>query len=757
MIYIITPCTRTYNLQKMSATIPADCKWVIVYDSKIKNKVEMENAINLYSPYTGAFGNPNRNFAIESIKDQLKDEDWLYILDDDNVIHSDWYDEVSKYLDSHSMLHWNQDFPNNTLRATAPDIPQKNTVDTAQYMVKWGAVKHIRYQEIYEADGIYAEDCFNAARGSFKIDKSLCYYNYLRANKVGNRLWAKICMITMFKNEAANIRRMLDSCTPYIDYWVIQDNGSTDGTPEIVKQWAEETGIPGVLYQVEQGWVNFGWNRDHLLQTTLKLDHACDWIMKMDCDETLEVDEDYDWKEFFQLKDAHSFHVTATTGGLVYFRAWIWNAKYPWKFNHDPAHETISLEMDGIGENFQRVNLPKSFRMRAGQSKGESYTVPTKYVTDSLKLEEKLIREGTMLTDLYHFWYIGKSYEDCYRGNFFPLKEIHQSEYAKRCIFYFNEVVCCTHPNFRETGKAHHIDEMAYYAMCGIGNAYRFLKEYDKAIESYKRADAFCPRRNDHLLYLAEIHWEMRDFNGMLQYTSQMMKPERTCPFPEFYFLINAAMYHDGGTYVKYLHDIALENINKNHNGTILKVGTNHRKRIFVIDNFYENPDAVREFALSIPYKADNDWYKGNRSETSYLTPHIKRSFEDIMGIKIREWETHGMNGRFQYCTPQDLLVYHYDNQTWAGMVYLTPDAPFDCGTSLYAHKKTRLRHADDPGADQCFTGGFYDSTQFELVDTVGNVYNRLVLFDARCFHAASKYFGTDIKNSRLFHLFFFD
>lgn len=565
---------------------------------------------------------------------------------------------------------------------------------------------------------------------------------------------AKICMISMFKNEAKNIRKMLDSVAPYIKYWVLQDNGSTDGTTDIVKQWAAETNIPGYLYKVEEGWVNFGWNRDHLLQTALKRDHGCDWIMKMDCDETLEVAEDFDWSIFEDTKP-QSFHVTSIAPGLIYYRAWIWNAKLPWKFNHDPAHETISLEMDGIGENFVRTSLPKSFKMIGGVSHGESYSVPTKYVTDALKLEEKLIREGTMLTDLYHFWYIGKSYEDCYRGNFFPLKEVHQEEYARRCIFYFNSVVNHTH-NFNETKKAAHIDEMAYYAICAIGNAYRFLKDYDKAIWHYEKSEQFAVVRNDHHIYLAEVYAELGEWDKMHKHTSFMMQPERTNPFPTYHFLINTNMYYDTGEYPKHLHNIATQNLNKEKPVWRLNTKSAQRKRIFVVDNFYADPYAVRNFALQQNFEGDIDWYKGKRTKTKFLTSEIKKSFEELMGIKIQKWD-HGMNGSLQYCTPEDLLVYHYDSQTWAGAIYLTPDAPFDTGTSLFAHKKTRIRHMDEPGADQCFAGGFYDSTQFELVDTIGNVFNRLVIWDARSFHAANKYFGTNLHDSRLFHLFFFD
>ena len=47
----------------------------------------------------------------------------------------------------------------------------------------------------------------------------------------------KIAMITMFKNESSVILRMLESCYKYIDYYVMQDNGSTDGTQELVKEF----------------------------------------------------------------------------------------------------------------------------------------------------------------------------------------------------------------------------------------------------------------------------------------------------------------------------------------------------------------------------------------------------------------------------------------------------------------------------------------------------------------------------------------
>ena len=180
-------------------------------------------------------------------------------------------------------------------------------------------------------------------------------------------------------------------------------------------------------------------------------------------------------------------------------------------------------------------------------------------------------------------------------------------------------------------------------------------------------------------------------------------------------------------------------------------------KTVWVVDNFYSDPYAVREYALKQEFKPEIEYFKGSRTIEQYFVPGTKEAFERIMGIKIREWESHGMCGRFQYCTAQDPLVYHNDGQTWAAMIYLNPDAPYCTGTSLYASKNGARRTSDPQYSDEVYAGGFYDETKFELVDSIGNVFNRLFIFDAQNIHAASKYFGQTKEDSRLFHIFFFD
>lgn len=191
-------------------------------------------------------------------------------------------------------------------------------------------------------------------------------------------------------------------------------------------------------------------------------------------------------------------------------------------------------------------------------------------------------------------------------------------------------------------------------------------------------------------------------------------------------------------------------------------INSSYRPGCWIIDNFYADPDAVRMFALKQEYQVNNDGeqgYIGRRTHKQFLFPGLKEEFERIIGRSITRWEDHGMNGRFQYASAGEPLVYHCDNQSWAGMLYLTPNAPPQTGTNTYALRSTDIRHNSHPDIMRCFESGSrnFDRTPFEMVDSFGNVYNRLVIFNAGYLHSAAEYFGYTINNSRLWQMFFFD
>lgn len=192
-------------------------------------------------------------------------------------------------------------------------------------------------------------------------------------------------------------------------------------------------------------------------------------------------------------------------------------------------------------------------------------------------------------------------------------------------------------------------------------------------------------------------------------------------------------------------------------------------KDVIVVDNFYANPDMVREYAMNELEFAPSDYHKGQRSNSRFILDGTKEKLEEVIGKKITNWNHGGYaNGVFQFCTSDQPIVYHVDSQMYAAMVYLTPDAPPQTGTAMYRSKVTGI--SSFPGQESrmgdeyvdTFRGNnkemnFYDGTQFEKIDDVGNVYNRLVIFNSSQIHAATEYFGDAIDNARFFHMFFFD
>ena len=96
-------------------------------------------------------------------------------------------------------------------------------------------------------------------------------------------------------------------------------------------------------------------------------------------------------------------------------------------------------------------------------------------------------------------------------------------------------------------------------------------------------------------------------------------------------------------------------------------------------------------------------------------------------------------------------------------MIYLTPDAPPECGTTMWRHKETKIHHNSQidweagEGLKVFNQRTFLDRTPYEPVDVAGNVFNRLVLFSGGNIHSASEDFGDCKENCRLWHMFFFD
>ncbi|WP_234336925.1 glycosyltransferase [Streptomyces xylophagus] len=92
-----------------------------------------------------------------------------------------------------------------------------------------------------------------------------------------------LCLCMIVKNESLVIERCLEAVRPLVDYWVISDTGSTDGTQDLIRKVLD--GVPGELH--EDPWVDFGHNR------TRNIQHArgkADYLLTLDADHVMRQD-----------------------------------------------------------------------------------------------------------------------------------------------------------------------------------------------------------------------------------------------------------------------------------------------------------------------------------------------------------------------------------------------------------------------------------------------------------------------------------
>jgi hypothetical protein len=197
---------------------------------------------------------------------------------------------------------------------------------------------------------------------------------------------------------------------------------------------------------------------------------------------------------------------------------------------------------------------------------------------------------------------------------------------------------------------------------------------------------------------------------------------------------------------------------------------------IRVADNFYPNPEAVRKRALSMSY-TEPEGLVGWRTK-GYQPRGIRQRIETRFSLRIPYWEEdvnaiEACNGVFftSYANGDrgERVGIHYDDPlVWVMfLIYLTPNAPYDAGTSLWQHKGTGLMKPPSPG-DARRLGSTVDKllailerdsrtrSRWTEIDRVGNVFNRAVMFPGGFYHSASRHFGSGLGDGRIYQSFHF-
>lgn len=186
-----------------------------------------------------------------------------------------------------------------------------------------------------------------------------------------------VCLNMIVKNETQIIARCLESIRPHIDFWVIVDTGSSDGTQELIRELLKE--VPGELH--ERPWKDFAYNRTEAIRLA---EGKADYLLFCDADMTLRV-HDPDWKEKLV---ADSYLITQQySGGFYYDNVRLVNARLTgdrrWRYWGSTHEYCARVSPDDDGS-------PAKTDMIAFVDYADGSSRPEKYARDSALLEREL-------------------------------------------------------------------------------------------------------------------------------------------------------------------------------------------------------------------------------------------------------------------------------------------------------------------------------------------------------------------------------
>lgn len=305
-----------------------------------------------------------------------------------------------------------------------------------------------------------------------------------------------ICLNMIVRNEAAVIRRCLESVKPFIDRWVIVDTGSEDDTEKIIREVMADK--PGSLSRSK--WVNFAHNRTSALHKAQEICDPEDYLLFIDADETLSAPEGFQWRE---LKFA-AYHLHAEYAGVTYSRGALVSARRDWRWE-GPVHEYLTVG-DGMVP-FVQLDQPRIIVGTGGARSRD----PDTYAKDAALLEKALIVDPNNARNAF---YLAQSYRD--------MGELKVAYAA-----------------YRNRSKMEGWAEETWYAMYEMGRLAEKMASSAEVHSAYLAAFQYRPTRAEPLYELARYHRE----RGELHLAHLFARQAITIKRPEDRLFVNDSVY----------------------------------------------------------------------------------------------------------------------------------------------------------------------------------------------------------------------
>ena len=183
------------------------------------------------------------------------------------------------------------------------------------------------------------------------------------------------------------------------------------------------------------------------------------------------------------------------------------------------------------------------------------------------------------------------------------------------------------------------------------------------------------------------------------------------------------------------------------------------------IDNFFEDPKAIRELAFSLERHSDPEgMWPGKRTKmlhevlpeySNFFCAKLMRTFYDFRKHQVN-WQ---IESYFQFIDPysenaevNEGWVHKDKDAVLAGVIYLNEKPEITAGTSLFARKTVTSDAIYTDEKHEFFKNpaNVDEKTYVEKLKenndnfvetlTVGNVYNRMICYDGAYYHRANSF-----------------
>lgn len=266
------------------------------------------------------------------------------------------------------------------------------------------------------------------------------------------------------KNEARVIQRCLQSARTLIDYALIVDTGSSDGTQDVVREFLQSTNLSGEV--VDEPWRDFAYNRTSAL-AKLREKTTIDYSLMIDADQVIDFDLGFDVQKFKNQLHYDLYDVRVILGDIDYVLPQL-------------ASNNIEISYRGIIHEFRECpvgcsrGLAKGCSIRELRDPERSDTTH-KYDDHASLLERALRVETDPFLIARYKYYLAQSYRDANKP------ELALKTYLERAeLGFWNEEIFCS-----------------LYSAAGLME--RLQYPADEILETYLRAYRACSGRAEAL------------------------------------------------------------------------------------------------------------------------------------------------------------------------------------------------------------------------------------------------------------------